>query len=223
MIKPRIKRQTIVESAFNDDVALPYNLRINDIKNAMDDVYDFFYEVDSQCIDKGWGRLEDILQKQALSNLLSSFLGNSLSAHSKELVVNRLPNGHPDLLPRGLCPSDRAVSAIEGLEVKATNIPTGAVDMHGAREQDLCVFVYELDDDETKPINSRAPLEITAIFLGHVTPSDYRKNDRGELGTRTATLDAKGLERFHSNWVYAAPSQRSRKWAKRLGLPPLSL
>ena len=31
---------------------------------------------------------------------------------------------------------------------------------------------------------------------------DFRKNQRGELGTRTATLHRKGVEKLRQNWVY---------------------
>ncbi|MDE0346435.1 MAG: hypothetical protein OXI66_11760 [Boseongicola sp.] len=31
---------------------------------------------------------------------------------------------------------------------------------------------------------------------------DFRKNPRGELGTRTATLDRYGIAKLRKNWVY---------------------
>jgi len=31
-------------------------------------------------------------------------------------------------------------------------------------------------------------MTVTEIYLGHVAKDDFRKNQRGELGTRTATL-----------------------------------
>ncbi|MDE2755882.1 MAG: hypothetical protein OXI92_04960 [Acidobacteriota bacterium] len=38
--------------------------------------------------------------------------------------------------------------------------------------------------------------------LGQVTIEDFRRNPRGELGTRTATLHKEGIRRFRENWVY---------------------
>jgi hypothetical protein len=43
---------------------------------------------------------------------------------------------------------------------------------------------------------------ITEIYLGHVTVDDFRRNARGELGTRTATLHKDGIAKFRENWVY---------------------
>jgi hypothetical protein len=40
------------------------------------------------------------------------------------------------------------------------------------------------------------------IYLGKVTLTDFRKNPRGELGTRTATLHKSGIEKLRKNWIY---------------------
>jgi hypothetical protein len=45
-------------------------------------------------------------------------------------------------------------------------------------------------------------MKFTEVYLGHVTVADFRKNSRGELGTRTATLGAAGIRKLRSNWVY---------------------
>jgi hypothetical protein len=39
----------------------------------------------------------------------------------------------------------------------------------------------------------------TEVYLGYVTVDDFRRNERGELGTRTATLDRDGIRRFRQN------------------------
>ena len=40
------------------------------------------------------------------------------------------------------------------------------------------------------------------IYLGQVSVEDFRKNARGELGTRTATLHAQGIAKLRGNWIY---------------------
>jgi len=77
----------------------------------------------------------------------------------------------------------------------------GAVDTHGAREQWMCVFVYDVDTD-TEPAVDRRPMAFTEVYLGHVTIEDFRRNPRGELGTRTATLHKDGIQKLRQNWVY---------------------
>ena len=55
---------------------------------------------------------------------------------------------------------------------------------------------------QTKPAQDRRPMKFTEVYLGHVTQADFRKNPRGELGTRTATVDRQGIQKLRSNWVY---------------------
>lgn len=167
----------------------------------MQDVYDFFYDVNLHLTGKGLGRLEDTLRKANLSGTLSDMLTASLATHSRTLVQNRYHNGHPDLVVRGLYPNDAVKAGEEGVEVKSTLKKGGAVDTHGAREQWLCVFVYRIDN-ETEPAIERKPLRFTEVYLAHVTTDDFRRNDRGELGTRAATLHKDGVAKLHRGWVY---------------------
>lgn len=73
--------------------------------------------------------------------------------------------------------------------------------LNGARDQWMCVFVYTVDN-ETEPAVARRPLPFTEIYLGHVTVEDFRRNSRGELGTRTATLHREGIAKLRENWLY---------------------
>ena len=45
-------------------------------------------------------------------------------------------------------------------------------------------------------------MTVTEIYLGHVAKDDFRKNQRGELGTRTATLHMSEIEKLRKSWVY---------------------
>ena len=52
---------------FNLAVALPYELRVEDFRLAMQDAYDFFYDVNEFLEKKGLGRLDDMLRPAAMS------------------------------------------------------------------------------------------------------------------------------------------------------------
>lgn len=135
-----------------------YNLRKADFANTMTDIYEFMGDLNVMSVERGWGRFEDMLQLQALSNVLSNLLNSTMAKHSRELVVNTLPNGHPDLIRTGIYPNNLVAEAEDGVEMKATRNTGAAVDMHSAREQDLCTFVYQVDerrDDPGVPIAER--------------------------------------------------------------------
>jgi hypothetical protein len=117
------------------------------------------------------------------------------------LTENKYFNGHPDLLPRGKYPKDSVKAGEDGVELKTPRKNGGAVDTHGARDQWMCVFVYNVDT-ESEPASERGPMRFREIYLARVLVDDFRKNQRGELGTRTATLHRKGVEKLRENWVY---------------------
>jgi len=186
---------------FNPNATLPYELRLKDFELAMQDVYDFFYDVNVLLTEKGLQRLDDMLRPAIMSGVLSDMMTASLAKHSRTLVQNKYFNGHPDLIVQGHYPNDSVKAGSDGVEIKSTRKAGGAVDTHGARNQWMCVFVYETDN-ETEPAVRRRPMAFTEIYLGQVTVADFRKNPRGELGTRTATLDKHGIAKLRSSWVY---------------------
>jgi hypothetical protein len=196
-----VSRNTIDPQRFNPALSLPYNLRTDDFRLAMQDVYDFFFDVNELLQKKGLERLDDTLRPAIMSGVLSDMLTASLAKHSRSLTVNGYFNGHPDLVVKGQYPKNSVRSGEEGVEIKSTRKRGGAVDMHGARQQWLCVFVYDVDTD-TEPATARRPLSFTEVYLARVSREDFRRNERGELGTRTATLHAQALERFRGSWVY---------------------
>ena len=65
----------------------------------------------------------------------------------------------------------------------------------------MCVFVYDVDIT-SEPASERRAMSFTEVYLGRVTVDDFRRNPRGELGTRTATLHKEGIQKLRRNWVY---------------------
>lgn len=198
-----IVRNKVQMDNFNKDLVLPYELRIQDFELAMQDVYDFFYDVNAHLTGKGLQRLDDMLRAAIMSGVLSDMLTASMAQHSRVLTENRYHNGHPDLVVQGVHPGNAVKAGSRGVEVKTTRKAGGAVDTHGARDQWLCVFVYQVDT-KSEPALDRNPMTFTEVYLGHVTVDDFRKNPRGDLGTRTATLHKDGIRRLRECWVYKA-------------------
>jgi len=196
-----ILRNTVATAKFNRGANLPYELRLEDFQMAMQDVYDFFYDVNSHLTARGLQRLDDMLRPAIMSGVLSDMLGASLAKHSRVLTQNQYFNGHPDLIVQGIYPGNAVKAGTEGVEVKTTRKSGGAVDTHGARDQWMCVFVYDVDT-ESEPASERRPMTFTEVYLGRVTIDDFRRNPRGELGTRTATLHKDGIKKLRANWIY---------------------
>lgn len=196
-----VVRQRVKPNGFNEELMLPFELRLLDFQVAMQDVYDFFFDVNTLFHSKGLPRLDDTLRQANMSGMISDMLTASVAKHSRTLCQNLFHNGHPDLIVEGRYANNAVKAGVDGVEIKTTRKRGGAVDTHGARDQWMCVFVYEVDAT-TEPAQDRAPTKFTQVFLAHVTVDDFRRNKRGELGTRTATLHADGVRRFRESWVY---------------------
>lgn len=205
-----MSKAVVDKTAFNHNVTLPYELRISDFEVAMQDVYDFFEDVNALLSGKGLHRLDDMMRPAALSGMISDMITASLAKFSRSLVENRHFNGHPDLILRGKYPNDSIASGTFGIEIKSTRKAGGAVDTHGARQQWMCVFVYEVDN-VTEPASARKPMRFTEVYLGEVVEEDFRRNARSDLGTRTATLHKNGIAKLRANWVYKVESAYSKK------------
>lgn len=198
-----IVRNQMDTAKFNGAAKLPYELRREDFHLAMQDIYDFFFDVNTGLVERGLERLDDLLRPAIMSGLLSDMLTASLARHCRALTENKYFNGHPDLVMKGIYADNSAKAGSEGVEIKTTRKAGGAVDTHGARNQWMCVFVYQVDN-QTEPVVRRRPMTFTEVYLGQVSIEDFRKNARGELGTRTATLHAEGIKKLRTSWVYRA-------------------
>lgn len=203
MSSTQVPREFVDMMRFNEDLDLPYALRIQDFQMAMQDVYDFLHDVNNHLVNKSLRRLEQMLRPAILSGILSDMLTASLANHSRSLTENQHFNGHPDLLVGGMYPGDAVAAGHDGVEVKCTKKAGGAVDTHGARNQWMCVFVYRVDE-ETEPAVARRPIKFAEVYLAHVVVDDFRRNPRGELGTRTATLHREGVKKLRQGWLYRA-------------------
>lgn len=162
MIKARL------DGRFNEEAELPYSLRLEDFRIAMLDVYDFFFDVNQLLLARGLHRMDDMLRPAAMSGMVSDMLTASLARHSRTLTENRHFNGHPDLIVQGRYANSAVKAGTEGVEIKSTRKKGGAVDTHGAREQFMCVFVYETDH-ATEPAQDRRPMRFSEVYLAHVT------------------------------------------------------
>jgi hypothetical protein len=126
----RLSRNTVDSSRFNRKAQLPYELRLKDFEMAMQDVYDFFFDVNSQLSKKGLQRLDDMLRPAIMSGVLSDMITASMAKHSRTLTGNIYFNGHSDLIAQGVYSDNNAKAGTDGIEIKTTRKSGGAADTH---------------------------------------------------------------------------------------------
>ena len=66
-----LRRETVDEKAFNPAPLLPFELRVKDFELAMQDLYGFFFDVNTFLLNKGLLRLDDMLRPAIMSGVLS--------------------------------------------------------------------------------------------------------------------------------------------------------
>ena len=76
-------REKVDAARFNQAATLPYSLRLDDFQIAMEDVYDFFFDVNNFFLERGLPRLDDLLRPANMSGLLSDMLTASIAKHSR--------------------------------------------------------------------------------------------------------------------------------------------
>src|SRR6267142_7104947 len=113
-----VEKRKVDPAKFNKNAVLPYQLRLSDFESAMQDIYDFFYDVNVLLLDKGLRRLDDLLRPAAMSGIVSDMLTASLAKHSRSLVENKHFNGHPDLIVQGRYPNNSVKAGTDGVEIK---------------------------------------------------------------------------------------------------------
>lgn len=69
-----LTRNTVNSSKFNAKAKLPFELRVEDFSLALQDIYDFFHDVNSHLVGKGLDRLDDMLRPAIMSGVLSDML-----------------------------------------------------------------------------------------------------------------------------------------------------
>ena len=83
-----IKRNSPDPGMCNPALHLPFELRMEDFRLAVQDVYDFFLDLNTSLSAKGLDRLDDTLRPAIMSGVLSDMLTASLARHSRTLTVN---------------------------------------------------------------------------------------------------------------------------------------
>lgn len=79
-------RNTLDAAKFNRNAVLPFELRMDDFQLAVQDVYDFYFDVNTSLSAKGLERLDDTLRPAIMSGVLSDMLTASLAKHSRTLT-----------------------------------------------------------------------------------------------------------------------------------------
>jgi hypothetical protein len=195
------------QDGFNPAVLLPYGLKTNHVRKAMEAFLNFLGFINTQFCSKSIHRLESFMMAANFSSLVGEFMGATIPKYCASIVKNRYHNGHPDLLPAGKFPGNAIQHASDGIEIKASRYPRGWQG-HNAEDAWLMVFVFDsntsrLDKETNKPQPPR-PFQFLKVVGAKITKNDWLFSGRSETSRRTitASVTRSGFEKLEANWIY---------------------
>lgn len=210
-----VERATLHPKGFSETVVLPYDLRASEVKAAIDDIYDFLYNINRFLTDRGWNRLEETLSAATFSGVMSELVVEGVSKRSATVIKNQYHNGRPDLVPRGFYGADGCLRGNDGIEVKASRWSNGWQG-HNVEDGWIMICQYYIDKD-THPIENRSPTKIDRIMCARLDESDWSFSGRKEGSRRTPTASIKrsGVLKLAGNAVYLDPDYVPRPTPKK--------
>jgi len=209
-----IDRPNLHPRGFNQAADLPYDLRVAEIRAALDEMYDFLHNVNRFLTERGWDRLEETLEAATFSTVIGEMVIASVSKQSLSLTKNQHHNGRPDLIPRGVYAGDAALQGDEGVEVKTSR--NESWQGHNVESGWICIFQYQVDI-ETMPIEERQPTKFARVLLAQLDEEDWGFSGRRGTSRRTPTASIlrSGKEKLLSNPVYLDPTFEPRRRSGR--------
>lgn len=182
---------------WNRSCQLPYKMTVDEVRSAVEGIYDFLHAVNSALAKQELGLFENIALGNTFSGLLSEILVKNIAKHSKAVVRNRHVGGHPDLIPAGHMGGDDQLRCDEGVEVK-TSRQGGGWQGHNPETGWLIVFRYLLGRDK------REPTRFVEILAADLEVADWSLAERGRRSrrTRTCSINARGTEKLRANPIY---------------------
>ena len=83
-----------VDTYWNYRCQLPYGVTTDQVRHAVEDIYDFFYRINSILVEQeGLDFFESLVLGNTLSGIMSELLVKRIGAHSSTLTRNILVGG----------------------------------------------------------------------------------------------------------------------------------
>jgi hypothetical protein len=158
-------------------------------------------------------RLEDMLMPANFSSIVGEFMSANIPKHCKTVVKNNYHNGHPDILPAGKYPDNKAKHAgADGIEVKGSRY-LRAWQGHNAEDVWLMVFVF----DSGRPADlvekiAPEPFRFEMVLGALLEKEDWKFAGRSETSRRTitASVTPSGFDKMMANVIYRRPTPLPR-------------
>ncbi|HXT57458.1 MAG TPA: hypothetical protein VN699_02435 [Pirellulales bacterium] len=200
------KVEPVDPRGFNRSVQLPFGVKPDQIRRAMQDFLDFLCFVNTQLNTKQIERLESFLMPANFSSMVGEFMAAAIPKYCKTVVRNKYHNGHPDILPKGRYSRDSILHAPEGIEIKASRHRSG---WQGHNPEDVWLLVFVFDSNTSRDVGLEIepkPFRFIKVVGAMLQKEDWKFSGRSETSRRTitASVTRTGFDKMEANWIYRA-------------------
>lgn len=193
-------------NGFNPNAQIPYGVKSDHIRKAMEEFIDFLGFINAQLHSKKIERLESFLMPANFSSIVGEFMAAAIPKLCKTVVRNKYHNGHPDIIPASHYPGDSILHGPEGIEIKGSRHHSGWQG-HNAEECWLMVFVFDANTsrDAGQGIEPK-PFRFVKVVGAKLLRDDWQFSGRSATSRRTITASVKrsGFDKMEANWIYRA-------------------
>ena len=201
--------QPLSADGFNPKLELPYGLRGDYIRAAMDGFLEFLGFINQQLYSREMQRIETILMPANFSSIVGEFMMVMIPRYCATLVKNRYHNGHPDLIPAGRFENDAVQYTHHGIEIKASRYSRGWQG-HNPESIWLMVFVFDSNrpEDAAKNVPPK-PFRFVEVVGAKLTKRDWNFSGRAAESRRTitASVTESGYRKVMRNWIYKSSNE----------------
>lgn len=193
-------------AGFNQNAQIPYGVKSDHIRKAMEEFINFLGFMNGQLHTKKIERLESFLMPANFSSIVGEFMAAAIPKHCKSVVRNKYHNGHPDMIPVGHYAGDSILHGPEGIEIKGSRHRSGWQG-HNVEECWLMVFVFDSNTsrDAGQGIEPK-PFRFVKVVGAKLLTADWQFSGRSATSRRTITASVKrsGFDKMEANWIYRA-------------------
>jgi hypothetical protein len=196
--------QPVDQTAFNHTAKLPYGLRVDHVRLAMESFVNFLYFINTSLHSNSLPRMESLLMPANFSSIVGEFMKSNIPKFCPSIVANRYHNGHPDLIPAGYFDNDAVQHGRDGVEIKASRYD-GGWQGHNPEDTWLMVFVFSSnrpgDPDQGVPPK---PFCFLSVYCALLEKADWSFSGRSADSRRTitASVTRSGRQKMLANWIY---------------------
>jgi hypothetical protein len=192
--------QPLNPNGFNPHAEIPYGVKPEHIRSAMEDFLDFIGFIDQQLNTKGLSRFEKMLMPANFSSIVGEFMSGTIPKYAPSIVKNKYHNGHPDLIPAGVYVGDSALHVDKGIEIKASRYLRG---WQGHNPEEIWLMVFVFDSNRPQDTDLK-PFKFIKVVGAQLTKDDWLFSGRSATSRRTitASVTESGYQKMMANWIY---------------------